>query len=61
MSVESEAKQANALLRKDRFVCLQPEERAVIFAVREVPYGAVEVVIHQSRIVQIMKTEKVRV
>lgn len=40
---------------------LRAEERAVIDAIRELPFGAVEVVVHQSRIVQIVKTEKLRV
>lgn len=30
-------------------------------AIRGTSFGAVEVVVHQSRIVQIVKTEKVRV
>ena len=47
--------------RTESYVRLIPEERAVIEALRELPYGAVEVVVHQSRIVQITKTEKVRV
>ena len=42
-------------------VPLRGEERAVIDAIRELPFGAVEVVVHQSRIVQIVKTEKLRV
>ena len=40
---------------------LTSEERAVIDAIRGTSFGAVEVVVHQSRIVQIVKTEKVRV
>lgn len=47
--------------RNESYVRLIPEERAVIEALRELPYGAVEIVVHQSRIVQITKTEKVRV
>ena len=47
--------------RNESYLRLIPEERAVIEALREVPYGAVEVVVHQSRIAQITKTEKVRV
>jgi hypothetical protein len=43
------------------FPPLLPEERAVIAALRDLPFGQVEVVVHQSRIVQIVKTEKVRV
>ena len=43
------------------YVALRPEERAVIDAIRELPFGAVEVVVHQARIVQIVKTEKLRV
>lgn len=38
---------------------LTREERAVIQAIRGTSYGAVEVVVHQTRIVQILKTEKV--
>lgn len=40
---------------------LSGEERAVLAAIRGTSFGAVEVVVHQSRIVQIVKTEKVRV
>lgn len=40
---------------------LTAEERAVLQAIRSTPFGAIEVVLHQSRIVQIVKTEKVRV
>ncbi|HRG15226.1 MAG TPA: YezD family protein [Pseudomonadota bacterium] len=47
--------------RSESYLRLIPEERAVIEALRELPYGALEVVVHQSRIVQITKTEKVRV
>lgn len=39
---------------------LTAEERAVLQAIRSTPFGAIEVVLHQSRIVQIVKTEKVR-
>lgn len=42
-------------------LALRADERAVIEAIRELPFGAVEVVVHQSRIVQIVKTEKLRV
>lgn len=43
------------------YLPLRADERAVIEAIRELPFGAVEVVVHQSRIVQIVKTEKLRV
>jgi len=36
------------------------EELAVLRAIRDTSYGAVEVVMHQARIVQIVKTERVR-
>jgi len=39
---------------------ISAEERAVLQAIRGTSYGAVEIVLHQSRIVQIVKTEKVR-
>ena len=40
---------------------LSTQEQAVIAAIRETPFGAIEVVMHQSRIVQIVRTEKVKV
>ena len=40
---------------------LSQEELAVLRAIRDTSYGAVEVVVHQARIVQIVKTEKLRV
>jgi hypothetical protein len=43
------------------YLPLRADERAVIEAIRELPFGAVEVVVHQSRIVQIAKTQKLRV
>jgi len=39
---------------------LTTEERAVLRAIRDTSYGAVEVVMHQARIVQIVKTETLR-
>ena len=36
-------------------------ERAVLQAIRATSYGSVEIVVHQSRIVQVVKTEKVKV
>ena len=36
------------------------EERAVLQAIRDTSYGAVEVVLHQARIVQIVRTQKLR-
>ena len=36
------------------------EERAILDAIRATAYGAVEVVVHQSRVVQIVRTERVR-
>lgn len=43
------------------YVPLRADERAVIEAIGELPFGAVEVVVHQARIVQIVSTEKLRV
>lgn len=40
---------------------LSPHELAVLNAIRDTPFGAVEVVLHQSRIVQIVRTEKMKV
>lgn len=39
---------------------LSENERAVLEAIRATPFGSVEVVVHQSRIVQVVKTEKVK-
>lgn len=36
-------------------------EREIVRAVRAVRYGSIEIVIHESRVVQIEKREKVRV
>ena len=37
-----------------------PVERQILDAVRGIRYGSVEVVIHDSRVVQVVRTEKVR-
>jgi hypothetical protein len=37
-----------------------PVEQHVLDAIRSLKYGAVEVLIHDSRVVQIEKTEKMR-
>lgn len=39
---------------------LSDNERAVLEAIRSTPFGSVEVVVHQSKIVQVVKTEKVK-
>lgn len=39
---------------------LRPEERAVIAALRELRFGTVEITVHQSRIVQLTRSEKTR-
>jgi hypothetical protein len=39
---------------------ITPQEQAVLETLRATPYGTVEVVLHQSRIVQVVKTEKVK-
>ena len=35
-------------------------EREILDAVRTIRYGSVEVVIHDSKVVQVIRTEKVR-
>jgi hypothetical protein len=37
-----------------------PVEREILEAVRGIRYGSVEVVIHDSQVVQVVRTEKVR-
>lgn len=39
---------------------LSDNERSVLEAIRATPFGSVEVVVHQSKIVQVVKTEKVK-
>ena len=39
---------------------LTAQEQAVLEAIRATPYGSVEVVLHQSRIVQVVRTEKMK-
>jgi hypothetical protein len=39
---------------------LSAQEQAVLETIRATPFGTVEVVLHQSRIVQVVKTEKVK-
>jgi hypothetical protein len=36
-------------------------EQAVLDAIRATPYGSVEVVLHQGRIVQVVRTQKLKV
>lgn len=45
--------------RDDR-ATLSDAERAVLDAVRDLAYGQVEVVVHSSRIVQITRSQKLR-
>jgi len=42
------------------FEPLRAEEQAVIAALRELRFGTLEVVVHQSRIVQLTRSEKQR-
>ena len=39
---------------------LSAQEQAVLDTLRATPFGTVEVVLHQSRIVQVVKTERVK-
>ena len=39
---------------------LTAKEQAVLEAIRATPFGTVEVVLHQARIVQVVRTQKVR-
>ena len=38
----------------------EPHEDAVLQAIRDTAFGTVEIVVHQSRVVQITRSEKVR-
>ncbi len=44
----------------ERGATLTAEERAVIEALRATRFGSVEVIVHQSRIVQLVRSEKQR-
>jgi hypothetical protein len=35
-------------------------EQAVLDAIRATPYGSVEVILHQARIVQVVRTQKLK-
>jgi hypothetical protein len=39
---------------------VNPIERHILDAIKDIRYGAVEVLIHDARIVQVEKTEKIR-
>ena len=39
---------------------ISEQEQAVLDAIRATPFGSVEVVLHQSRIVQVVRTQKLR-
>lgn len=39
---------------------IKPAEQHILDAIKAIRFGAVEVVIHDSRIVQVEKTEKIR-
>lgn len=46
--------------RSDRLDLLGPEERAVIAALRETRFGTIEIIVHHARIVQLVRSEKIR-
>ena len=45
---------------EDSDSAIREHERAVLQAIRDTAYGTVEVTVHQSRIVQITRSEKLR-
>ena len=51
---------ATFVLGAGKDAALSAQEQAVLETIRATPYGTVEVVLHQSRIVQVVKTEKVK-
>ena len=40
---------------------ISDQEQAILDAIRATPFGSVEVVLHQSRIVQVVRTQKLRI
>lgn len=47
-------------MSEDTHRTLKPVEKHILDAIQQIKYGAVEVVIHDSRVVQVEKSEKVR-
>ena len=45
---------------EDRDSGIREHERAVLQAIRDTSFGTIEVTVHQSRIVQITRSEKLR-
>ena len=49
-------------LAEDTMDSLNPDlEREILDAVRGIRYGSVEVVVHDAKVVQVVRTEKVRI
>ena len=49
-------------LAEDTMDSLHPDlEREILDAVRGIRYGSVEVVVHDAKVVQVVRTEKVRI
>jgi hypothetical protein len=49
-------------LTEDMMGSLNPDlEREILDAVRGIRYGSVEVVVHDAKVVQVVRTEKVRI
>ena len=49
------------LVAEDTMGALNPQlEREILDAVRGIRYGSVEVVVHDAKVVQVVRTEKVR-
>jgi hypothetical protein len=49
------------LAAEDTMGALNPQlEREILDAVRGIRYGSVEVVVHDAKVVQVVRTEKVR-
>lgn len=57
LTSSSEAKPTNGA----PFRTVSPEEQALLDALRGLRFGTVEVTVHEARIVQIARTEKLRV
>ena len=49
-------------LAEDTMGALNPDlEREILDALRGIRYGSVEVVVHDAKVVQVVRTEKVRI
>lgn len=60
MSEKSDGKVVTSHFDGNRAYTLSEAETAVLYAIRGMKFGSIEITLHDSRIVQVQKTEKMR-